>query len=107
MASLADAHRYLNISGNDNDALVERLLVAATAYLARIGVTVEPMPEPVSEAVCLIVSIFYRRQTSDFGLRHSDVEGVGSETMFDPQAIDAANWNVIRLLTDPYREISL
>ena len=107
MVSLADAKQFLGIAGNDEDALIGRLLTACTDYLARIGVTVDPMPAPVGEAIYLMISQLHRRTKRSFGERHDEVEGIGSTTYFDPQLIDAANWQIIRLLTDPYREACL
>lgn len=105
MVSLADAKRHL---GNDlADDVVARLVAAATQYLERIGVETDPEPAPVGEAILLLAGIFCRRAHGDFGLRHEEVDGVGSSTYFDPKMIDDADLQVIKALVDPYREMSL
>jgi len=105
MVSLADAKRHL---GNDlADDVVARLVAAATQYLERIGVETDPEPAPVGEAILLLAGIFCRRAQADVGLRHEEVEGVGSSTYFDPKMIDEADLQVIKALVDPYREMSL
>lgn len=107
MPSLADAKQYLGVSGGDEDALIGRLLTAATDYLKEIGVTVDPEPAPVGEAILLLVAKFYKRRSGDFALRHSEVEGIGSHTNFDPHLIDQPDLATVALLTAPYREIAL
>lgn len=107
MVSLAGAKQFLGFGGADDDVLLERLLSACTEYLARIGVTVDPMPAPVGEAIYLMVSIMHRRTDRDFGERQTETDGIGSHSNFDPQLIDAANWKLIRIMTDPYREACL
>lgn len=107
MVSLADAKQYLGVSGGDEDALIGRLLTAATDYLKEIGVTVDPELAPVGEAILLLVAKFYKRRSGDFALRHEEVEGIDAVTYFDPTVIDQSDLATIALLTAPYREIAL
>lgn len=107
MPSLADAKQYLGVSGGDEDALIGRLLTAATDYLKEIGVTVDPEPAPVGEAILLLVAKFYKRRSGDFALRHTEVNDIGTWTYFDPALIDQSDLATIALLTAPYREIAL
>ena len=102
MVSLATAKEYLRVSGSSEDALIERLVTAATVHLRVIGVAVDPEPEPVS--ILILVSHLYRRTDRNFAVREQQVEGIGTTTYFDPKLVDAANWTLIRALTDPYRE---
>ncbi len=104
MVSLATAKEYLRVTSTSDDALIERLIAAATTHLSVIGVSVDPEPEPVGEAILLLVSLFYRRTDRIFVTREEQIEGIGTTTFFDPKLIDEANWTLIRALTDPYRE---
>lgn len=104
MVSLATAKEYLRVKSADDDALLTRLIAAATAHLEGIGVTVDPEPAPVGEAILILISSFYRRTGNGFVVREDQVEGIGALKFFDPSMIDATNWKLVRILTDPYRE---
>ncbi|WP_137133504.1 hypothetical protein [Rhizobium sp. FKY42] len=106
MVTVADARRYLG-NHHTEDAEIQRLLDACISHLSSIGVQVDPMPLPVREAVYLMVSVLHSRTDHPFGRSRDEVEGIGSYSYFSPKLIDDANWQVIRLLTDPHREVSL
>lgn len=106
MVTASDARQYLG-TGDMEDAHIERLLAACVAYLASIDVAVDPMPLPVQEAVYIMVSVLHARTDHSFGSSRDEVEGVGATAYFNPKLIDDANWQIIRLLTDPYREVFL
>lgn len=107
MATLADAKRILNVSTTDDDDLITQLITVATDYLAGIGVTVDPQPAPVSEAILILVSRFYARRSQSSGKKYEEVPGVLTTTYFDPAALDEADINTVRMLTAPYTEVTL
>ncbi|HBF31117.1 head-tail connector protein [Rhizobium sp.] len=104
MVALADAKRVLNLTGNDDDALIEGLIIVATDYLSKIGVLVDPEPAPVGEAVLLLVSRFYDRRSERRNLKYEQIDGVRTFTNFDPKSLDDADLRVVDILTAPYRE---
>lgn len=106
MVTVSDARRYL-ANHHIEDAEIQRLLDACIAHLASIGVAVDPMPLPVAEAVYIMASVLHSRTDHPFGRSRDEVEGVGVISYFNPKLIDDANWQIIRLLTDPHREVFL
>lgn len=107
MATLTDAKRLLNITSTNDDALITQLISAATTYLAAIGVTVDPEPAPVSEAILLLVSRLFSRRAATNGLKYEEVPGVRTATYFDPSVLDDADMKTVRMLTAPYMEVTL
>ncbi|RHZ91858.1 phage gp6-like head-tail connector protein [Cereibacter sphaeroides] len=63
MIGLDEMKGHLRVSHDEDDALIERLVASASAYLASVGVDVTstPIPEPVRLAVILMVMSVYDR----------------------------------------------
>ena len=64
MVSLADAKEYLRIEFDDDDAVIERLIAAASHHLASIGVDMEatPLPPSVEQAQYFLLVHFYQNR---------------------------------------------
>lgn len=88
MVSLADAKAFLRIDADEDDAVVERMIVAASDHLASIGVNMEasPLPPSVEQAQYLLIGHFYENR-----------EATG------PTIHAAINFGVDRLIA-PHRE---
>ncbi|TNB48989.1 phage gp6-like head-tail connector protein [Martelella lutilitoris] len=69
MVTLAAAKTHLSVDFDDDEAAIERFIAAASAHLASIGVDMnaDPLPEPLSMAVLMLVGHFYmnREATAD------------------------------------------
>lgn len=88
MVSLADAKAYLRIDFDDDDAVVERLIAAASDHLTSIDVDMEasPLPPSVEQAQYLLIVHFYE---------HREASG--------PSTNAAIDFGVDRLIA-PHRE---
>ncbi|WP_319519906.1 head-tail connector protein [uncultured Martelella sp.] len=75
MVTLADAKAHCRVDFDDDDAVIERFIAAASAHLASIGVdmSADPLPEPLDLAVLLLVGHFYtnREASSAEALRRT------------------------------------
>jgi len=89
MVTLADAKAHCRVDFDDDDALIERFMAAASAHLAAIGVDMDadPLPEPLNVAVLLMTGHFYE---------HREAVTAGVCMVETPFAVD-------RLIA-PYRE---
>lgn len=61
MITLAEAKHFLRVDADDDDAVIERLIAAASDHLASIGVdmTATPIPPSVVQAQYLLLGHFY------------------------------------------------
>jgi uncharacterized phage protein (predicted DNA packaging) len=64
MVDLAAAKAYLHIDHGDDDAVLTRLIAAASDHLSSIGVDMEadPLPPSVEQAQCLLIGHFYENR---------------------------------------------
>ncbi|QFT30100.1 Phage gp6-like head-tail connector protein [Labrenzia sp. THAF82] len=64
MISLADAKAYLRLDSGDEDAVVQRLILAASDHLSAIGVdmSADPLPDSVEQAQYLLINHFYENR---------------------------------------------
>ncbi len=93
MITLADAKQQLNLTDDDadDDALITRLIAAASAHLSALGVnmTANPLPADVGHAALMLMAHFYEHR----------------EAMTDAP-LARVSIGVDRLIA-PYREISI
>ena len=103
--SLTEAKQHLRVTSTADDALLESQIEAAEAYLGSVGVAVAtPIAAPVRQAVLLIVEGFYRSTTTDHRLRSESVEGIGQDSYWSPEMLDATRLRTVDRLIAPYRE---
>ncbi|MDW9829355.1 phage gp6-like head-tail connector protein [Sinorhizobium meliloti] len=93
MITLADAKQQLNLTDDDadDDALITRLIAAASAHLSALGVdmTADPLPADVTHAALMLMAHFYEHR----------------EAMTDAP-LARVSIGVDRLIA-PYRDISI
>lgn len=85
MVSLADAKAFLRIDADDDDAVVERLIAAASDHLASIGVDMEatPLRASVEQAQYLLIGHFYENREAT-GPRTNAVIDFGVDRLIAP-----------------------
>lgn len=105
VVALADVKAHLRVTGSTDDALLASQIDAAEQYLDSVGVAVAaPIPAPVKQAVLLIVEGFFRPTLTDHRLRAEGVEGIGQDSYWSPDILDATRMRTVDRLIAPYRE---
>ena len=85
MVSLADAKAYLRIDADDEDAVLERLIAAASGHLASIGVDMEttPLPAAVEQAQYLLIGHFYENREATGPAANTEIS-IGVDRLVAP-----------------------
>ena len=105
MVTVDEAKAHLKVTDGAEDAVIDRLVQAATEFLTRIGVeTADPMPRPVEQACLMLVRDFYEPIARDPALRGEAVEGIGSVSYHLPEQVGEARMRTINALIAPYRD---
>ena len=106
MISLADVKAHLGVTGTDQDEYLQSLIDRAREYFSMIGVTIDPEPSPVGEAIILMVGQLYAMPRG-ISQREEEIPGVRRIVSADPRATFEVTTATIERLIAPYRSISL
>lgn len=85
MEMLAAAKAYLNIDFNDDDALIGRLISAASDHLKSQGVDMNasPLPPAVEQAVLMLVAHFFEHREAMSNFQHYVLD-IGVDRLIAP-----------------------